>query len=277
MLVKEKERKFEKYELGRFVQMPQMEPYFYNITLKPETLLESGPLAEILDIFYKHNIPILQIKSSAPLGEAIRIIIAANMKGKKDLVKTIKTEIEKIHSVENVEYSSPLFNGAAIDMWSYPPTFMGERVLIVRKSIIEEMLKEGWKRLGPHFSILLYYSYFHGALNLYCQHFQKIPRREDRKKLVKELFRLLGYGILEIVKASETEARIRVYDNIECQSLKGIEKASGGLIRGIIAGWAAGYWNAEYNEIKIREVKCITKGDLYCEYVIKRIRSRKSL
>lgn len=38
----------------------------------------------------------------------------------------------------------------------------------------------------------------------------------------------------------------------------------------MIAGWAAGYWNAEYGEITIREVKCIAKGDPYCEYIIKR-------
>ncbi len=264
-------RKYQTYEIGRIVSIKGTEPYFFNIILKPETLLESGPLAQILDIFYMHRIPILQIKSAPSRdGEPVKVVITADMKGKEQKLAQIVSEVAKIDGVTSVEYEPPLFNGVAIDMWSYPPTFQGQRVLIIRRAISEEMLREGWRRIGPDFAALLYYAYFHGALNLYREYFKKIPRKEDQVNLVKELFRLLGYGIAEVLKVTETEARVRIYDSFECRALKNAGEARGGIIRGMIAGWAAGYWNAEYGEITIREVKCIAKGDPYCEYIIKR-------
>jgi len=267
----DEERKYQTYEIGRIVGIKGTEPYFFNIILKPETLLESGPLAQILDTFYKHRIPILQIKSTPSTGgEPVRVIIAADMKGKKQKLRPIIAEIAEVDGVTSVEYEPPLFNGVAVDMWSYPPTFQGQRVLIMRSALTEEMLREGWRRIGPDFAAILYYAYFHGALNLYREYFQQIPRKEDRINLVKELFRLLGYGIAEVLKVTETEARVRIYNSFECQALKNAGEARGGIIRGMIAGWAAGYWNAEYGEITIREVKCIAKGDPYCEYIIKR-------
>jgi len=143
----------------------------------------------------------------------------------------------------------------------------------MRRALTEEMLREGWRRIGPDFAAILYYAYFHGALNLYREYFQQIPRKEDRINLVKELFRLLGYGIAEVLKVAETEARVRIHDSFECQALKNAGEARGGIIRGMLAGWAAGYWNAEYGEITVREVKCVAKGDPYCEYIIRRAKT----
>jgi hypothetical protein len=35
--------------------------------------------------------------------------------------------------------------------------------------------------------------------------------------------RLMGYGVLEVVELTDDRAVFRVYDNVECMSLKGVE------------------------------------------------------
>jgi len=94
MRIKSKKiRKYQTYEIGRIVGIKGTEPYFFNIALKLETLLESGPLAQILDTFFKHEIPILQIKSTLSQGsEPVRVIIAADMKGKEQKLAQIISE-----------------------------------------------------------------------------------------------------------------------------------------------------------------------------------------
>ena len=271
-MLKMEKRRFQRYEWGRCVLMRGTEPYFFNIILKPETLLESGPLQQILDIFYKYKLPILVIKSSTPPGEPKRLLIATDMKGKKDLTKTIKKEITSIPGVEEVEYAPPLFDGVALDMWSFPLTFSGERVIFMRRELYEKMLKEGWERLGGSFGALLYCAFFKAGQELYSRFYSKYKGEGgDPIRLAEELFRLFGYGILEFVKLTDKEAVARVYDSFECNAFKGAGEPRGAIVRGLLAGWAAAYWGASRDEITVKEEKCIAKGDPYCQYHFYRI------
>ncbi len=54
--------------------------------------------------------------------------------------------------------------------------------------------------------------------------------------------RALGYGIFEILEFSKYNARIRVYDNFECELFHGSDKPESFFVRGVLAGWFAGVW-----------------------------------
>ena len=64
------------------------------------------------------------------------------------------------------------------------------------------------------------------------------------------------------------EARVRVYESFECSVFKGSDKPRGAMMRGLLAGFIAAIWDAELDDIGVEEVKCIAKGDEYCEYKI---------
>ena len=59
---------------------------------------------------------------------------------------------------------------------------------------------------------------------------------------------------------------IRLYGNFECTPFKGKrDRPMSHLIRGGLAGV---FREAYGREFMVREVKCIAKGDEYCEFVI---------
>lgn len=262
-------KKFKPYEIGRYISLPSSHPYFFEVTTSPETLKKSGILAQILDVFRNENIPILQLKvSTVSPNNPIRILIVADIQTKQ-IVEKLASNIMQVPGVESVEYTPPLFDGVALDVWSFPPIFQGQRIIFFRKSLLEGMLKEGWRRMGEDFAVLLYYAYFHGALKTYKNFYVKIgAKKENIVRLTEELFRMFGYGILEIVSLKEKEAIARVYDSFECSIFQGVNQSRGAIVRGLIAGWIAGYWNAKYDDIFVKETKCIAKGDPYCEYRI---------
>ncbi|MCD6208986.1 MAG: hypothetical protein J7J67_02220 [Thermoproteales archaeon] len=263
-------KKYRRYEIGRYVSLPSTLPYFFEITLNPKTLKQSGILAQILEIFKNENIPIVQLKvSTVSPGQPIRILIAVDMQGKEKYVEKLVKNIDLTPGVDSVKYSPPIFNGVVVDIWSFPPTFQGQRVIFFRRTLLEGMLKEGWRRMGNEFGVLLYYAYFHGALETYRNFYSKVSQsKKDAVRLAEELFRMFGYGILEMRTIKTDEATVRVYDSFECSVFKGDNRPRGAIIRGLIAGWLAGYWNANYDDIYVKETKCIAKGDPYCEYHI---------
>jgi len=261
------------YEVGRFIHHPNATPYFFHVVLKPETLLQVGVLYKILSAVVGEQVPLLLVKVSTPIqGNPIRVLLAVHLKGGKQTAERIVKELKNIPGVEEVEYAPPLFDGVALDMWSFPLTFSGDRAIILRNILFESMLREGWERLGGSFGALLYCAFFKAGQELYSRFYSKYKGEGgDPIRLAEELFRLFGYGILEFVKLTDKEAVVRVYDSFECNAFKGAGEPRGAIVRGLLAGWAAAYWGASRDEITVKEEKCIAKGDPYCQYHFYRI------
>ena len=73
---------------------------------------------------------------------------------------------------------------------------------------------------------------------------------------------------MRILECDEENLRfvIRLHRNFECAPFKGKrDRPTSHLIRGALAGV---FKEAYGREFKVREVKCIAKGDEYCEFVI---------
>ncbi len=265
-------RKTSEYEIGRFVYLPNTKPYFFEVILRYEAVSKVGILASILDEFRERDIPILQLKVSSPYPEKpIRILLATDMKGREHMLPEILSRISRVDDVIEVNYAEPLFDSVAVDIWSFPPTFQGQRVVFIREGVFEGMLREGWSRLGSGFGSLLYYSFYHGVRKIFEDFYSKVvSSRREAVKLAKELFRMFGYGLLEVIKLTEEEAILRVYDSFECKILREAGEPRGAIIRGMIAGWLSGLWDAKLEEMEVIEARCIARGDKYCEYYIRR-------
>ncbi len=76
-----------------------------------------------------------------------------------------------------------------------------------------------------------------------------------------------GLGRMEVVEASATPPQVvmRVYDCFECELGIGARKPFSNFIRGILAALIAQLFNGR---MEAKELKCVAKGDPYCEFKI---------
>ena len=261
---------FRPYRVGRVLREPGAKPYFFEVVLAPRAFWEVGVLAKLTATFAESGIPLLALKvSSAKSEERLRILLAADLKGKEGEVAKLVNGLKKMPSVERVEYAPPLFDGVAVDVWSHPLLLDEERVAMLPTTFFASMLKRGWSEFGTAFAAILYHVALAGAYEE-CARCLEQHSREECLKLHEERFRLLGYGVLKVEKLTEREMVARVYDSIECSFFEGSGEPRGAFVRGVAAGIAAALWGAPPERVEAEEVKCVAKGDPYCEFRVRR-------
>jgi len=258
------------YVVGRLAVVPEAVPFVFHIRFKPEALTAVGVLNKLVDILAEMGIPILLLKVSATrVGEAFTATLIADLKGKERMAEDIAKKMKRVPYVSDVLYAPPIVDGVAIDHYHFPLLMQDERVVIFSQPIYEGLVKDGWQRFGTPYAILLYTVGYGAGLRAYENH-SKIVDRRHAWKLFEYYLLAVGLGRFDIVRLDDErkEAIIRVYDSFECQLFPGAGEIRGNFIRGLIAGWLAGYWGVTGEfEVLAREVKCIAKGDSYCEYV----------
>lgn len=207
--------------------------------------------------------------SAAKPGESLRLLLAADLRGRETEVAKLVDALRKVPGVERVEYAPPLFDGVVVDAWSHPLLFDDERAAILPYSFTVGMLKRGWQEFGTPFGAILYHVALAGAVEEVKRHLEQLGR-DECVKLFEEQFRLLGYGVLKIERLTERELVAKVYDSIECGALKGAGEPKGAITRGMVAGMAAALWGVPPEGVEAEEVKCLAKGDSYCEFRVRR-------
>lgn len=260
------------YEVGRLSYVPGTKPFLFRLTLSAEALQAVGVLERLVKIFADKNIPLLQLKVSAPPEGKVSVVLIADFKGREHLLEHMSKELSRIDFVESVHVAPPVAEGVAVDTLSFPLTLMGRRVVIFRGPVYEGFIKGGWSRFGSAYAILLYMAGFESGRLAYRDHAKLTQDPSAQLRVAEALFQMLGYGILELVKVDDErrEAVARVYESFECELFRGAGEIRGGFVRGVIAGWLAERWGVkEEREILAREVKCIAKGDPYCEYHVR--------
>ena len=267
---KDLKRQYIPYEVGRYVHLPGHHPVGFLIELLPEALTMHGVLKEISHIFTLRNISILHFKMSRPiLGKPIYILLFADIEDERD-IEYIKQELGKIKLIKEVKVVEPISNGFTIDNFFFPLTSMGQRVVILRKSLYEGMIKRLREEFGSGYEAVLYYigiemgrEFYQDCLSIAGNNTEKIC------KVFEELFRAYGFGVLKIVNITpKTECVIRVYESFECELFKKRNRPSSHLVRGILVGWFSSLYNLNYDYIRAIETTCIAMGDEYCEFVI---------
>lgn len=258
-------------ELCSCVNLPGTIPYIFDIILKPKILYEVGILATILKEFSKRNIPLFQVRTFIlPHTGEFRVVIVADIKGGENTAKELVREISSFEFTKSVNYAEPLFDGFALDLWSFPPILIGERAIILRKSFYEGFIKEGWRHLGEGWGSILYHVGLYGGINVYDKYFDLTKNKQMLLRLLEEMGRIVGFGVFKIVSISENKIVLRIYDCFECQLLKDIGVKMSSFLKGVLVGWFSRYWNIDPQKIVATERKCMARGDPYCEYIIEK-------
>ena len=221
-----------------------------------------------MNIISKYDTPFRLIKVYKPSGsDKTRVILFLDITGKMDVAANILMDFKKFSSFERIELIKPIKDGFIVDPYSFPLLFVCEWAVIFRKTTYKTFLMKMREKYGVSFEAILYVTGFEIGHNAYHSH--KKLFGDNPNVLLNagcELFKALGYGILEFVKFKHGKAINRVYNNFECELSRNSGKPSSHFIRGMIAGWDVASWNVHMNKIRVTEMKCIAKGDPYCEF-----------
>ncbi|MEM4790420.1 MAG: hypothetical protein QXS92_01320 [Thermofilum sp.] len=256
------------YEVGRFAVKPETRPYIFHVKLGGGAVYATGIIAEVGQIFADKGVSILHVKAVA-VGDAVRLIVIADLKGVEDLASRIAEEIRgKVKFCEEVVVEPPLADGVAIDKLSFPILFGGGRAVIMRDIVYEGLVKSGWERFGSAYAVLLYSAGFEAGRSVFKAHKELAQSPEVLERVAEAFFQMFGYGILEIIRVDDAarEAVARVHHSFECELFRGAGEPRGSFVRGMLAGWLAERWGVTFEEMVAREEKCVAKGDEYCEY-----------
>jgi len=262
----------EEYEIGRFVFVPGRDIYPIYIRLKPETLDRPGILAKIFEVLTSREISVIHAKISRPSpGKSIKFLVFVDLTGKIDQLDKIINEAKQLDFVEYVAYEEPVFKGFAAFSRLFPLTMFGERSIVLRRFFYEAMIKHLRRKLGTGLEAILYHIGFEAGKRVYDAHVRMAG--ENAFRLIKSgevMFTQMGFGRIKATDVYLGEARMRVivYDSFECELFRGEGKPMSNLIRGIIAGWVSRLFK---REVSVKEVKCIAKGDPYCEFVVEAV------
>ncbi len=261
--------KYLPFTLSRMVLAPGHSPHVFKAVFAAQAIYEKGILEKIARCFEENDASILALESSALPDGRNWIYIAADLgEGGADPIASCLSGIE--HTVD-VDYAPPPAPGVGVDAWGFPPIMGGTRMLAVRKPILEEFLRRGWRLMGGGFGILLYHTFFKAGQEIYRSIYSKLAGdHETQIRLAEAVFRIAGYGVTRVTEFTHEKAVVRVYDSLECESLGGVEEAESSIVRGIVAGFVAALWGLGINDVTARETRCIRRGDPHCEIVIER-------
>jgi predicted hydrocarbon binding protein len=266
-------------DLPRMVIDPDKKIYFVSLTVtRGETLT---PLLNTLS--KKHGLKIVGlIRESITTKEEVEVSMFLETPEKterKRLENLIKKEVEneKIEGVKDIRIFDHMGNFDA-DVYHFPTTIGGSRVVIFSPPILEGLVKGFRESFGT--AIVQTILWNQGkevgktTVDMYRKNFGISKAREALEMLTARALSL-GWGRMEIVTLNEVKKRatIRVFDNWECAIFKGVNEPQNHFIRGILAG----FFNAIFGEgFYATEVKCIAKGDSYCEFVLEKMRTEES-
>ncbi len=240
-----------------------------------------GLLREISGIIEDAGLSINYIYGYS-VGAEPRMILVVDITDKEVDARELVERISGVRGIGEVRVFEPVTRGLIADTTSFPPTVFGERIVMLRKSALKELIRGLIETIGPRAaSGILYQVGVRMGRGLSRKH---VSLSEELgigdpfgvvEKVALPLFQSLGYGIAEVERKGE-DIVVRKYECIECTSLKEIleenpnlvkssEDVGCSMVRGIIEGAVSEIMGIEYES---REEKCVARGDEYCELVL---------
>lgn len=186
-----------------------------------------------------------------------------------DLVR----RLEQAGSVRKIKIIRPKIDGFIADYISFPLKIRGNRAIIIRDIGYKGLIAGIRDKFGTGAEAFLYYLGFEAGKE-YGRDHKKIAGEIGLKDPAKihdiisaAIFNSVGYGLMETIKFNSERpyALIRVYHSFECELGLKSNKPYSHLIRGMIAGVISELLG---KEMLVQEIKCIAKGDSYCEFEV---------
>ncbi len=178
--------------------------------------------------------------------------------------------VRKQKFVREAYLIKPGRKGIIFDDYFFPLVVGCERAVIFRKNVYEALFKGVRENFGSAGEAMLYYQGFYIGAKIYGLYANMAGSEnpEDLTEVVKAMLMTLGWAIIDDVEVDVKKgtAKVRILENFECEIGKGYGKPYSQFLRGAIAGMFAKFFR---KDVKVQEVKCIAKGDAYCEFAVK--------
>ena len=247
-------------ELLRMVYLPGRKLIGLLITAinRPEVL------HNIASFLVKHNMKPLYT-NIASLNDNIEITIFLDLSKTKTPINEVVKDISGLKDVKDVRVIKPLFKGLVIDTAHFPILLLSRRAWIISEAMSKGLFRDVKVEFGEAGKVFLYHLGIEAGKSIYRSYKDYTTSDEEFLLLTKALVKAIGWGIVEEFKPLPNGTYVvRIYDNIECAMCKPSKEPTGDFFRGIIAGLLL---QLTGKMMFIEEVKCIAKGDPYCEFV----------
>lgn len=238
-----------------------------------ESKVEKGNLRKLTELADSLDTTIRYIQFSMdeagkPTVNAIAFIDFANSKASPE--EALEILLNSYGFVKSAKIIKPCGNTVIFDNFFFPLTVVNERAVILRKPVYKALFTGVREKFGSAGEAMLYYQGFHVGSELY-EHYAKIAKSskvEDLIEVAKATNMTLGWGIVNNVSINVENgyAKLRIYQNFECELGGNEGKPYSQFYRGAIAGIFTRFFG---KDVKVEETKCIAKGDPYCEFEVK--------
>ena len=184
----------------------------------------------------------------------------------EDIVRDLKRGIKDV-----IDVSLQKSNKGFLFMNFNPILFIDQRVLLFPFPAFAEILRL-IDEYGITFLALLARigeKFGQGIYRLFSRNIQGPLDVQDYNTLSAaflDALQALGFGAIEVVlnNASDGEVMFRIYNNFECSHYKLSREPKGYFTRAVIRGFYRMLWGRE--KVGVKELKCIARGDKYCEF-----------
>jgi len=193
-------------------------------------------------------------------------VLTVDVSSSRKAVEEVADEIRALPHILRVEHGVKRLGELLFPPFKTSFMFMGDRAFIWRGEFMKDFFRSIRRRWGDVGAVFLYHTGL-GVGRRAADEYMQLLGERDLKKLLEfngELWISLGWVKDYRVEVGE-DVVVRFWDLFECQGLVGIARATSGYFtRGVLAGYIN---KISGKNVVVREVKCIAKGDPYCEFV----------
>ena len=257
------------FEVGRFLLLPGRELCGFLIQTKEER----GSFKRILNIAAKYN-AILKLAYFYVTGGTKVIKVFFDLTDCTVPPEKLQKEIGNAESVLAVTRINPQIEGFLADTLSNPLLIGVARTILLRAPGYEGLICRVRERFGSAAEAFLYYQGIEVGVE-YAKNHLEIANKlgiADPQKIFEDIslsmLNCMGMGKAEVIKheTNPLYIRIRIYNSFECEAGRGARQPYSQLLRGVIAGILTELYKTK---MTVKEQRCITTGDPYCEFEAK--------
>jgi len=252
-------------DLGRVIYMPNRRLYLITAVL-PEI---PNSIAKVVETLGKYNVEIVTIMGNIFMGKELgHLSFIADLTESDISIEKLVMELQSLPEVLLVEYVEPEEAGLIVDKYHFPIIHGTGRAIIFDIEVLSSMFEELKRQWGSAGEAFIFYLGYMGGKKYAKQIMEKYGELTRRQVglIFRDIGQAYGWAIFE-VKEEDDKIIIKAKDLFECSSVQVAKnKPNSQFFRGYLSGVASILWE---KEMVAEEVKCIAKGDDYCEFIIK--------
>lgn len=182
----------------------------------------------------------------------------------------LASEIAKVEGVRKIAFTPASEKPLFLDVHHSSIEFFNERAILFRVDWLVGIFADIYKRWGTGGRVFIYHLGFEGGREAYEVWKKRLGLEgKDLIEASLDLIQSLGWisGYSFSLDLESEMAIIKLENNFECSLAKNMEGSQ--FIRGVLAGFFTGIIGSECS---VDERKCISRGDPYCEFLVRAVK-----